>query len=127
MQNTLRRSSLPCSTEQGLQTIPPPSRAVKSSGCHRPHPRDGPQVILFDEPASALDPEMVKEVPNVIKYLAGTGITMALVAHEMGFTREVANRICFLDEGRLVEDAPPKIFFSTPKSDHTRAFLDKAL
>ena len=86
-----------------------------------------PTVILFDEPTSALDPEMVKEVLNVIKDLAGTGITMALVTHEMGFAREVANRICFLDEGRLVEDAPPDVFFSTPKSDRAREFLDKVL
>ena len=86
-----------------------------------------PKVILFDEPTSALDPEMVKEVLSVIKDLAGTGITMALVTHEMGFAREVANRICFLDEGRLIEDAPPKIFFSTPKSDRAREFLDKVL
>ena len=86
-----------------------------------------PEVILFDEPTSALDPEMVKEVLTVIKNLAGTGITMALVTHEMGFAREVAHRICFLDEGRLVEDAPPQIFFSTPKSDRARQFLDKVL
>ena len=86
-----------------------------------------PKVILFDEPTSALDPEMVKEVLTVIKDLAGTGITMALVTHEMGFAREVADRICFLDEGRLVEDAPPEIFFSTPKSDRAREFLDKVL
>ena len=70
---------------------------------------------------------MVKEVLNVIKDLAGTGITMALVTHEMGFAREVADRICFLDEGRLVEDAPPEIFFSTPKSDRAKEFLDKVL
>ena len=86
-----------------------------------------PKVLLFDEPTSALDPEMVKEVLNVIKDLAGTGITMALVTHEMGFAREVADRICFLDEGRLVEDAPPEIFFSTPKSDRAKEFLDKVL
>ncbi|MBQ7866778.1 MAG: amino acid ABC transporter ATP-binding protein [Clostridia bacterium] len=86
-----------------------------------------PTVILFDEPTSALDPEMVKEVLNVIKDLAGTGITMALVTHEMGFAREVANRICFLDEGRLVEDASPEVFFSTPKSDRAKEFLEKVL
>ena len=86
-----------------------------------------PEVILFDEPTSALDPEMVKEVLTVIKSLAGTGITMALVTHEMGFAREVAHRICFLDEGRLVEDAPPQVFFSTPKSERAKQFLDKVL
>lgn len=86
-----------------------------------------PKVILFDEPTSALDPEMVKEVLNVIKNLADTGITMVLVTHEMGFAREVADRICFLDEGVLVEDAPPAVFFSTPKSDRAKEFLDKVL
>lgn len=86
-----------------------------------------PQVILFDEPTSALDPEMVKEVLNVIKGLAGTGITMVLVTHEMGFAREVADRICFLDEGRLIEDAPPNEFFSSPKSIRAKEFLDKVM
>lgn len=86
-----------------------------------------PEVILFDEPTSALDPEMVKEVLNVIKGLAGTGITMILVTHEMGFAREVADRICFLDQGQLIEDAPPALFFSNPKSDRAREFLDKVM
>ncbi len=86
-----------------------------------------PEVILFDEPTSALDPEMVKEVLNVIKGLAGTGITMVLVTHEMGFAREVADRICFLDEGNLIEDAPPKIFFSSPKTDRAKEFLEKVM
>lgn len=86
-----------------------------------------PEVILFDEPTSALDPEMVKEVLNVIKSLAGTGITMVLVTHEMGFAREVADRICFLDEGKLIEDAAPSVFFSNPKSDRAREFLDKVM
>lgn len=86
-----------------------------------------PEVILFDEPTSALDPEMVKEVLNVIKGLADTGITMVMVTHEMGFAREVADRICFLDQGRLIEDAPPLEFFSNPKSDRAREFLDKIM
>jgi polar amino acid transport system ATP-binding protein len=86
-----------------------------------------PEVILFDEPTSALDPEMVKEVLNVIKSLSGTGITMVLVTHEMGFAREVADRICFLDEGQLIEDAPPSLFFSNPKSARAREFLDKIM
>nr|WP_228035644.1 amino acid ABC transporter ATP-binding protein [Oculatella sp. LEGE 06141] len=86
-----------------------------------------PEVMLFDEPTSALDPEMVKEVLEVIRALAKTGITMAIVTHEMGFAREVANRILFLDEGRLVEDAPPSEFFTNPKSDRARQFLDKML
>ena len=86
-----------------------------------------PDVVLFDEPTSALDPEMVKEVLDVIKKLAQRGMTMVLVTHEMGFAREVSDRICFLDEGKLIEDAPPEVFFSTPKSERAKAFLDKVL
>ena len=86
-----------------------------------------PEVLLFDEPTSALDPEMVKEVLDVIKKLAETGMTMILVTHEMGFAREVSDRICFLDEGTLIEDAPPDVFFSTPKSARAKEFLDKVL
>ena len=86
-----------------------------------------PEIILFDEPTSALDPEMVKEVLNVIKELAGTGITMVLVTHEMGFAKEVADRICFLDEGELIEDATPSIFFTSPKSQRAIEFLDKVM
>lgn len=85
------------------------------------------KIILFDEPTSALDPEMVKEVLEVIKKLAQRGMTMVLVTHEMGFAREVSDRICFLDEGKLIEDAPPEVFFSTPKSERAKAFLDKVL
>ena len=86
-----------------------------------------PDIVLFDEPTSALDPEMVKEVLDVIKRLAKTGMTMLLVTHEMGFAREVSDRICFLDQGVLIEDAPPEVFFATPKSDRARTFLDKVL
>lgn len=86
-----------------------------------------PEVLLFDEPTSALDPEMVKEVLDVIKGLTNTGITMAIVTHEMGFAREVADRICFLDGGHLVEDATPEEFFTNPKSDRARKFLEKIL
>ena len=86
-----------------------------------------PEIVLFDEPTSALDPEMVKEVLDVIKRLATTGITMVLVTHEMGFAREVSDRICFLDQGVLMEDASPEVFFSTPKSERARTFLDKVL
>lgn len=86
-----------------------------------------PEIMLFDEPTSALDPEMVKEVLDVMKDLANTGITMAIVTHEMGFAREVANRVLFLDGGYLVEDAPPAEFFSTPKSDRAQQFLEKVL
>ncbi|TVP66435.1 MAG: amino acid ABC transporter ATP-binding protein [Leptolyngbya sp. LCM1.Bin17] len=86
-----------------------------------------PDIMLFDEPTSALDPEMVKEVLDVIQGLADTGITMCIVTHEMGFAREVADRVLFLDGGYLVEDAPPDIFFSTPKSDRAQQFLEKVL
>ena len=86
-----------------------------------------PDAVLFDEPTSALDPEMVKEVLDVIKRLAGSGMTMVLVTHEMGFAREVSDRICFLDEGKVIEDAAPDIFFSTPKSERARTFLEKVL
>ncbi|NJR38035.1 MAG: amino acid ABC transporter ATP-binding protein [Leptolyngbyaceae cyanobacterium CSU_1_4] len=86
-----------------------------------------PEVMLFDEPTSALDPEMVKEVLEVMQQLATTGMTMAIVTHEMGFAREVADRILFLDEGRLAEDATPEVFFSTPKSDRACQFLEKVL
>nr|WP_278003440.1 amino acid ABC transporter ATP-binding protein [Nodosilinea sp. TSF1-S3] len=86
-----------------------------------------PAVMLFDEPTSALDPEMVKEVLEVMKALVETGITMCIVTHEMGFAREVADRVLFLDGGYLVEDAPPDVFFSAPKSDRAQQFLEKVL
>ncbi|MBE9136119.1 amino acid ABC transporter ATP-binding protein [Nodosilinea sp. LEGE 07088] len=86
-----------------------------------------PDIMLFDEPTSALDPEMVKEVLDVMKGLADTGITMCIVTHEMGFAREVADRVLFLDGGYLVEDAPPDIFFTSPKSDRAQQFLEKVL
>ena len=86
-----------------------------------------PEMMLFDEPTSALDPEMVKEVLEVIKSLALTGMTMAIVTHEMGFAREVADRVLFLDDGQLVEDAPPAKFFSAPKSKRAQDFLEKIL
>lgn len=86
-----------------------------------------PEVMLFDEPTSALDPEMVKEVLDVMKSLAHTGMTMAIVTHEMGFAREVADRVLFLDGGVLVEDAPPSDFFSNPASARAKDFLQKML
>ncbi|ASS76195.1 peptide ABC transporter ATP-binding protein [Tumebacillus algifaecis] len=86
-----------------------------------------PEALLFDEPTSALDPEMVKEVLDVMKSLATTGITMAIVTHEMGFAREVADRILFLDEGRLLEDRTPDEFFNHPESDRAKQFLQKML
>ena len=86
-----------------------------------------PKIMLFDEPTSALDPEMVKEVLEVIKNLAHTGITMALVTHEMGFAREVADRICFIDGGYILEDSTPEEFFANPKTDRAKSFLEKVL
>lgn len=86
-----------------------------------------PEIMLFDEPTSALDPEMVKEVLDVMKGLARSGMTMAIVTHEMGFAREVANRILFLEGGRLAEDAPPEVFFTNPRSERACQFLEKVL
>lgn len=86
-----------------------------------------PDVMLFDEPTSALDPEMVKEVLEVMKDLAQTGMTMAIVTHEMGFAKEVADRVLFLDGGLLVEDAPPSEFFTAPKTKRAQEFLEKML
>lgn len=86
-----------------------------------------PDVMLFDEPTSALDPEMVKEVLDVMKSLADTGMTMAIVTHEMGFAREVADRVLFLDGGNLVEDAHPSEFFTNPSTTRAKDFLQKML
>lgn len=84
-----------------------------------------PEVILFDEPTSALDPEMVGEVLEVMKQLAGSGITMICVTHEMGFAKEVASRVIFLDEGVIAEDASPQEIFSNPKHPRLKDFLSK--
>ncbi len=86
-----------------------------------------PDVMLFDEPTSALDPEMVHEVLDVIRSLAETGMTMVIVTHEMGFAREVANRVLFIDEGVIMEDAAPEEFFAAPKNPRLREFLSKVL
>ncbi len=86
-----------------------------------------PQVMLFDEPTSALDPEMVGEVLDVMKKLAEDGMTMVVVTHEMGFAREVATRIVFMDEGKFIEENTPKEFFENPKSARTVDFLSKVL
>jgi len=86
-----------------------------------------PEVMLFDEPTSALDPEMVKEVLEVMKSLVTTGMTMAIVTHEMGFAKEVADRVLFLDGGKLVEDTHPEQFFTEPKSKRAQEFLQKIL
>ncbi len=86
-----------------------------------------PDVMLFDEPTSALDPEMVGEVLELMKELALEGMTMVVVTHEMGFAREVATRVLFMDEGQIVEQAPPQEFFSNPKNPRLRDFLSKVL
>lgn len=86
-----------------------------------------PDVILFDEPTSALDPEMVGEVLDLMKSLASEGMTMIIVTHEMGFAREVANRILFMDEGVIMEDTTPEEFFTEPKSPRAKEFLSKVL
>ncbi|MEX2518156.1 MAG: glutamine ABC transporter ATP-binding protein GlnQ, partial [Paracoccaceae bacterium] len=84
-----------------------------------------PKVMLFDEPTSALDPEMVSEVLAAMRRLAAEGMTMICVTHEMGFAREVADRIVFMDQGEIVEVAPPAKFFSAPESARARRFLDQ--
>jgi arginine/lysine/histidine transport system ATP-binding protein len=86
-----------------------------------------PQLMLFDEPTSALDPEMVKEVLNVMKDLAQSGMTMAIVTHEMGFAREVSDRIMFLDDGVLLEEGTPDEFFTNPRTGRAKDFLEKVL
>jgi len=86
-----------------------------------------PKVMLFDEPTSALDPEMIKEVLDVMKELAGTGMTMLVVTHEMGFAREVADRVVFFDQGNIVEEATPEEFYSNPKHERSKLFLSQIL
>jgi polar amino acid transport system ATP-binding protein len=86
-----------------------------------------PALMLFDEPTSALDPEMIGEVLDVMKELAREGMTMIVVTHEMGFAREVADRIIMMDDGQIVEEAPPEHFFTAPTQERTRAFLARIL
>jgi polar amino acid transport system ATP-binding protein len=86
-----------------------------------------PKVMLFDEPTSALDPEMIKEVLEVMLALAAEGMTMAVVSHEMGFTRAAAKRVIFMDEGQILEQASPEVLFSNPQHERTRQFLGKIL
>ncbi|HET7676993.1 MAG TPA: amino acid ABC transporter ATP-binding protein [Candidatus Limnocylindrales bacterium] len=86
-----------------------------------------PKIMLFDEPTSALDPEMIQEVLDVMKALAREGMTMMVVSHEMGFAREVADRIVFMDEGEIVEEGSPAEFFGSPRQERTRRFLGKIL
>jgi polar amino acid transport system ATP-binding protein len=86
-----------------------------------------PQVMLLDEITSALDPELVAEVLDVIRELAGQGMTMVIATHEMGFARDVASRVCFLDEGRILEEGPPDRIFTEPSNERTRRFLDRII
>ena len=86
-----------------------------------------PRIMLFDEPTSALDPEMINEVLDVMVELAGTGMTMVCVTHEMGFARKVADKMVFMEDGRIVETAPPEQFFENPASRRCRMFLDQIL
>jgi general L-amino acid transport system ATP-binding protein len=95
--------------------------AIARSLCLRP------KVMLFDEPTSALDPEMVKEVLDVMASLAEAGMTMIVVTHEMGFARSVADTVCFMDEGKILEAAPPQEFFASPRNERTKTFLSQIL
>ena len=95
--------------------------AIARSLCMRP------RIMLFDEPTSALDPEMIKEVLDTMVELAGDGMTMIVVTHEMGFARTVANNMVFMDGGEIVETAPPNKFFASPESERTKTFLSQIL
>jgi ABC-type polar amino acid transport system ATPase subunit len=86
-----------------------------------------PKLMMFDEPTSALDPEMIQEVLEVMEELAGEGTTMLVVSHEMGFARSAANRVAFMDGGRILETAPPDQFFDHPQTDRAKEFLSKIL
>ena len=86
-----------------------------------------PKVILFDEPTSALDPEMIEDVLEVMKFVAEQGITMVVVTHEMGFAREVSNRLIFFDQGHVLEDRKPEEFFDHPNTERARQFLSKII
>jgi ABC-type polar amino acid transport system ATPase subunit len=86
-----------------------------------------PKIMLFDEPTSALDPEMIKEVLDVMQELAKSGMTMVVVTHEMGFARNAANEVIFMDEGAIVERSAPNEFFSAPKEERSRLFLSQIL
>ena len=86
-----------------------------------------PALMLFDEPTSALDPEMIGEVLEVMQELVREGMTMIVVSHEMGFAREVANRVVMVDEGKIIEEGTPQHFFDNPEHERTKAFLSKIL
>ena len=87
----------------------------------------GPKLLLLDEVTSALDPQLVSDVLNLVRELAESGMTMILATHEMGFAREVADKVCFLDGGRILEEGPPEQIFTEPREARTRAFLSRVL
>ena len=112
-----KENSLPSQLSGGQQQRVAIARALSMN----------PELMLFDEPTSALDPEMVGEVLKVMKDLAQSGMTMMCVTHEMGFAREVADRVIFVDHGQIVEDAPPEEFFTRPKSERAKQFLAQVM
>jgi polar amino acid transport system ATP-binding protein len=87
----------------------------------------GPKLMLLDEITSALDPQLVSDVLNLVRELAGSGMTMIVATHEMGFAREVADKVCFLDAGRILEEGPPEQIFTSPREPRTREFLSRVL
>ena len=114
--------------EQAGQVPGPAFRRPAAARGHRALAVHAAQrIMLFDEPTSALDPEMIKEVLDVMVDLAESGMTMLCVTHEMGFARQVANRVVFMDEGEIIEAAPPETFFNNPQSERTRLFLSQIL
>ena len=84
-----------------------------------------PELLLLDEITSALDPELVADVLEVVRELAAGGMTMLIATHEMGFARDIAGRVCFLDDGRILEEGPPAVIFSSPREERTRRFLQR--
>jgi ABC-type polar amino acid transport system ATPase subunit len=112
-----RRKSIPGKLSGGQQQRVAIARALAME----------PKVMLFDEPTSSLDPEMVGEVLDVMRKLAGTGVTMVVVTHEMGFARQVADRVIFMDGGRVIEPGTPSEIFDNPKEERTRGFLRAVL
>ena len=113
--------------DKGQRLPQEPVRRPAAAHCHCRALAMDPDVILFDEPTSALDPEMVGEVLELMKELAHTGITMLVVTHEMGFAREVSNRVIFIDDGKIQEDESPQELFTNPKHPRLKAFLSKML
>ncbi len=113
---------------QGSASFPTGSRAASSSASRSSEPsRWSPDLLLLDEVTSALDPELVAEVLAVIRELARGGMTMLIATHEMGFARDIANRVCFLDAGRILEDGPPEQMFRAPRAERTQRFLQRVM